>query len=59
MNCDDAGENDAFERLCTQEGIDITFECATPGNNDKMIYNRVHAALTCGSFSLFKKWAIH
>ena len=59
---DNAGENEAFEQLCKQEGISVKFEYAAPGtphSNGRVerkfasLFNRVFAVLNYGEFSYF------
>jgi len=69
VRCDNAGENQAFEKVCNQEGLGIDFEYTAPGTPQQngrverkfaTLFNRVRAMLNGGKFSPYLRnglWA--
>ena len=69
LGCDNAGENQAFERTCNQEGLGIDFEYIAPGTPQQngrvkgkfaTLLNRVHAMLNGRKFTPYLRgglWA--
>ena len=60
--CDNAGENQAFERTCKQEGLGLDFEYTAPGTPQQnghvqskltTFFNRVHTILNGGKFTTY------
>ena len=60
--CDNAGENQVFERICNQEGLGIDFEYTaprTPQQNERVeqkfatLFNRVCTMLNGGKFTVY------
>ena len=60
LHCDNAGENQAFDQTCDQEGLGIDFEYTAPGTPQQngrvkhkfaSLFNRVHAMLNGGKFT--------
>ena len=62
FHCDNAGENQAFEKTCKQEGLGIDFEYTAPGTPQQKghiehkfatLFNGVHAMLNGSKFTAF------
>ena len=60
LQCDNAGENQAFEQTCNQEGLGIKLEYTVPGTPQQngrvkckfaTFFNRAHAMLNSGKFT--------
>ena len=60
--CNNAGENQAFERTCKKERLGIDFEYTTPDTPQQngyvkqkfaTLFNRVHAMLNGGKFTTY------
>ena len=62
LHCNNARENQAFNRACEQEGLGIDFKYTAPGTPQKLKFttlsNWVHAMCNGGKFTAYLQSAL-